>query len=140
MARYSYRTDIRPVQEPRTKSYIHASSHYASLSRLGSAVRRERRRTEKERPATRMIRARERTSGERRRALSLRLVLLSYGVESSCVPDSRRYDGLRGEGARRGGGGKAECETVFYSRRCRRGAYRRKEKRGRTVREALLFG
>ena len=39
MARLSHRTDIRPVQQPRTKSYIHASSHYASLSRLGSGVR-----------------------------------------------------------------------------------------------------
>lgn len=61
MARFSYRTDIRPVQEPWTKSYIHASSHYASLSRLGSAVRCKRRRR-KERGSLRMLRAGERTT------------------------------------------------------------------------------
>lgn len=101
MARFSYRTDIRPVQEPRTKSYIHASSHYASLSRLGSAVRRERRRTEKERPATRMIRARERTT-ENAVGLSGWFFSRMRGGESSCVPDSQGYDGFRGEG--KGGG------------------------------------
>jgi len=60
MARFSYRTDIRPVQEPRTKSYIHASSHYASLSRLGSAVRRAGRRRKKRGPA-------EDAAGERKK-------------------------------------------------------------------------
>lgn len=39
MARLSHRTDIRAVHQPRTKSYIHAGSHYASLSRLGSDER-----------------------------------------------------------------------------------------------------
>lgn len=39
MARLSHRTDIRAVHQQRTKSYIHAGSHYASLSRLGSDER-----------------------------------------------------------------------------------------------------
>lgn len=112
MARFSYRTDIRPVQEPRTKSYIHASSHYASLSRLGSAVRRERKRR-KERGPLRMLRVGERATED---AVGLFGWFFSRmrGGENACVPDTkgipRRF---RGEG---------ECGTTLYSRRCRRDA------------------
>lgn len=80
MARFSYRTDIRPVQEPRTKSYIHASSHYASLSRLGSAVRRAGRRRKKRGPAEDAASERKK-HGERRGALWLVLLLYARGRE-----------------------------------------------------------
>lgn len=103
MARFSYRTDIRPVQEPRTKSYIHASSHYASLSRLGSAVRRERRRRKKRGPRREDDTSARKNYGERRRAL--RLVLLSYARgENSCVhrivENTMGFAGKEGENVR----------------------------------------
>ena len=101
MARFSYRTDIRPVQELRTKSYIHASSHYASLSRLGSAVRCERRRR-KERGPLRMLRGGERTT-ENAVGLFGWFFSCMRGGESSYIPDSRAIPGER------------ERETVLYS-------------------------
>lgn len=116
------RTDIRPVQEPRTKSYIHASSHYASLSRLGSAVRRERRRRKKERPSRREDATRP---GERTTAYAVGLFgsffLYMRGGEGSCVPDSRGI--RRGSMEERGRRGNCILFTAMSSRR-------RKEKQG----------
>lgn len=99
MARFSYRTDIRPVQELRTKSYIHASDHYASLSRLGSAVRRARRRDGK----------REDTTSAVGHFGWFFFSGIARGARTrACVPDSRRCEG------------RGMCGSVLYSR-CRRG-------------------
>lgn len=131
MARFSYRTDIRPVQEPRTKSYIHASSHYASLSRLGSAVRRERRRR-KERGPVRMLQAGERTTAN---AVGL------FGWFFSCMRGGERARTYRIVGRYRGfRAGREERETVLYSTAVPLWRVAQKRKARGTVRETSLFG
>lgn len=101
--------------------------------RIGRSARERRRR--KERGPLRMLRAGERTTANAPWGSLAASFLVCEGARARMY---RIVGGYR-EVSRGGGGKRRNSGAILYSRRCRRGAWRRKEKRGDRTRELTFW-